>query len=849
MTKFLVVTRSKVLLSIALVSLLIAQYFLDHSAAEYYLRPSEVLGIWHGQAARALGLYGQVTKEALSNLLRGRDPAGNRQLVGSRGMARRPGFDLTFSAPKSVSAFLALSPPHIANIILDCHARAVTETLAIIEKVAAFTRRGKGGAIRERVGLLFARFRHELSRAQEPDLHEHCLLINLVQRQDGSFGTLDSQCIFHFKMAAGSLYRCSLSKHLERELGLESKQVKSWFELEGVPQAFLEEISSRSAEIEKIVGSRSLASAAAKSAAALASRAPKKHVDRDLLLESWRRLAEQHRFGEQTRDSLLNREIKRNASPEERIDQAYARTLASFSESKNTFREKDLLRAIADDCQASGIDATQIHERVAHHIRQSPELITLGVDRKDLLFTTRATQQVESAFIAVAERMAKRTGHWVADKHLDIAIASSHTLSEEQEKALRHLTQMPGAIRICDGLAGTGKSTLLDAARRGFEEEGVQVFGCAVAGKAARGLEQSAGIKSHTAAKMLEYLRWDIQDDVQHVTHQLVRAAQGRKTWTVDRPDFSKPTVLVIDEAGMVGVRLFRDLLAAAEKKHVTVLCVGDERQLQPVCDLGGSISGLIARLGTSSLVEMRRQKDEWAREAVKDVMNGEAGKALAKYQERGLLKIDDSPAQSIRSLLDDWKTFAWDRPEQSIILCPTNGQVNDINHAVQAQRLRAGELGILHLTAGEVKIHTLDRVIFRENSSYLGVANGSMGTVTKLDVIHGGITVKLDDGGTVNVALKHYDKLDLAYAVTVHRAQGITVDRAFVVLGAEQDRELATVELSRSRIGTHLYTTRMEAADNFKALSAAMNKSRRQSLAHDVAKTLETAPLHERGL
>lgn len=855
MTRFLIAKWTRAVLSIGLVSAFIALYLMDHSTAEYYFTPSEVVGQWHGQAARALGLCGHVICDAFSNLLRGRDPDGTRHLVGVGGSAtRRPGFDLTFSAPKSVSIVAALAPSHIARLIIDCHTRAVTETLDIIENVAAFTRRGKGGATRERVGLLFARFRHGLSRAQEPDLHEHAVLINVVQRQDGSFGTVDSQSIFHFKMAAGSLYRCSLSKHLERELGLRSKQVKSWFELEGVPQSMVERLSSRSAAIEKIVGSRSHASATSKSAATLASRDKKTHVDHDSLLATWRRLADEHGFDQHARDRLFDRTVKRALSAQERIDDAYVKALDSFSESKNTFREKDLLRAIADNCQASGVDATQIHERVAHHIRQSPELVTLGADRKELVFTTRATQQVETDFLAVAERLAKRTGHLVADENLNVAIESSRALSQEQEKALRHLTQTRGAIRICDGLAGSGKSTLLDAVRRGFQGEGgegIQVLGCAVAGKAARGLEQSAGIKSYTAVKMLEFLRWDVQDDIQHGIQQLVRAARGRKTRTADRPDFSKPTVLVIDEAGMVGVRLFRDLLVAAEAKHVTVLCAGDVRQLQPVCDLGGAFDALIERLGTSSLVEMRRQKDEWARDAVKDVMNGEAEKALATYQDRGLLKVDDSPAACIRSLLADWRTFASDRPEQSIVLCPTNAQVNEVNKAVQAQRLAAGELGVCSLAVGEVKIRTGDRIVFRENSRHLGVANGSLATVININLLDHELSVKLDDGAVVKVALKHFDKLDLAYSISVHRGQGITVDRAFVMLGVGQDRELATVEFSRARVACHLYTTRLEAADNFKSLAAAMNKSRRQTLAHDVAKSLEQSaePLHERSL
>ncbi|HWD40387.1 MAG TPA: MobF family relaxase [Fimbriimonas sp.] len=236
-----------------------AGYYLGLAREDYYTKGGEPPGTWLGSAAAALDLSGMVEDDQLYNLFKGLSPDGTRELVQIQQhegkQNHRPGWDLTFSAPKSVSVLWSQSAPEMRAKIQEAHLEAVRSALKYLEDSAGFTRRGQGGHVLEKARLLFACFEHSTSRALDPQLHTHALLMNIGVRPDGHTATLSSLSFFESKMAAGALYRAELACQLER-LGIQVERRRSWFEVSGVPKDLVDFFSKRRAAIEAEIARR-----------------------------------------------------------------------------------------------------------------------------------------------------------------------------------------------------------------------------------------------------------------------------------------------------------------------------------------------------------------------------------------------------------------------------------------------------------------------------------------------------------------------------------------------------------------------------------------------------------------
>jgi conjugative relaxase-like TrwC/TraI family protein len=205
-------------------------YYVELAREDYYLEGGEPPGQWLGEGARELGLDGEVQKQELRNVLRGYSPGGETQLVQNAGADnRQSGWDLTFSAPKSVSVAWSQSEGEMRKAFQEAHHKAVTKALSYVEDEAGFTRRGQGGVEREPAKLTVATFEHGTSRAQDPALHTHALIVNVGVREDGSTGSIESKPIYQQKMAAGAVYRAELAHQIENDsrLGLIAERKQS----------------------------------------------------------------------------------------------------------------------------------------------------------------------------------------------------------------------------------------------------------------------------------------------------------------------------------------------------------------------------------------------------------------------------------------------------------------------------------------------------------------------------------------------------------------------------------------------------------------------------------------------
>ncbi|RYZ81318.1 MAG: hypothetical protein EOP06_23735 [Proteobacteria bacterium] len=370
-------------------------------------------------------------------------------------------------------------------------------------------------------------------------------------------------------------------------------------------------------------------------------------------------------------------------------------------------------------------------------------------------------------------------------------------------------------IRVVSGMAGAGKTTLLSAARMAWELEGFTVHGAALSGRAAKGLAEGAKIVSDTLHKTL----FDIE--------------KGKIKLT-------KKDILVVDEAGMVGTRQMEKLVSLTEQTRTRLILVGDAKQLQPI-EAGGSFKAMEERLGAATLVGIKRQREEWARVAVKDFAFGNSRKALHAFAERGLINIEKDRRGAYSALVAAWKEQGLRHPEDQLIFTGERKEAAILNRLVQTERKDAGFLSEQFITTpqGTDRFYTGDRVLFTKKSRLLAVENGSLGEVVAIDNDKKRLHVRLDTGENVSLELMQYPHLSLGYAVTTHKGQGATVDRAFVLMGGTmQDREITYVQASRARAETRIFVDQETAGENITRLVQQVAMSRQKELAHAVAQT-----------
>lgn len=461
-------------------------------------------------------------------------------------------------------------------------------------------------------------------------------------------------------------------------------------------------------------------------------------------------------------------------------------------------------------------DGKDQFDRVMAAVRASPELVALGKDgRGEDRFTSRAMIETERRLEMATAKLDAQRRHAVGEPHRQLALARADmrglVLSREQLSAFEHATSARG-LNVVIGYAGTGKSAMLGVAREAWESAGYTVRGAALSGIAADNLESGSGIASRTIAS-LEH-RW----------------GQGREL--LDRGD-----VLVIDEAGMIGTRQMQRVIAEAEKRGAKIVLVGDAEQLQAI-EAGAAFRSVAERHGSVEITEVRRQRSDWQRDATRELATGRTAEAIEAYDRAGHVHVAESRDSARNALVDRWDRDRAASPEATrIILTHTNDDVQALNNAAR-ERLRVrGELGsdvAIQTERGARSFAVGDRVMFLRNDRDLGVKNGSLGRVDSVSPAR--MAVMLDDGRAVAFDLKHYAQVDHGYAATVHKSQGVTVDRVHVLATPGLDRHAAYVALSRHRDQVELYYGRDDFADRGK-LARGLSRDRAKDMASDYSR------------
>jgi len=739
-------------------------------AEDYYLGAGEAPGRWAGVASHELGLTGEVAGDDLRAVLSGHDPTSGRQLA--RGNRTLPGFDCTFSAPKSVSIVHALGDEFERRVVSESHDAAVDAALGYLERQAAFGRRGRDGVHRvDTSGFVAGAFRHRTSRAGDPHLHTHVLIANMAKASDGRWGALDGRLVFAHKMDAGAVYQSHLRAEITDRLGFEWNTPRNGLaELAGIPAGVLRAFSRRRTEIEAVLAVRGETSAAAAATATLATRHAKRDINPDVLREEWVERAAGFGFGAEQIAQI----------PGHRSGTTCARSsevLEELTRHQSFFDRRHVVRALATS-SSTGMRVDELEERVDRVLSHDA---VVGLVPDDLVGPRWTTQDLLDAEHRLLDRVERGRGRRVAvadDEAVDVAIAARPSLTDEQRTMVATITTSGAAVDVVVGAAGAGKTFALDAARQAWTASGHRVVGCALAARAASQLEAGAGIPSFTVSAIQAFL---------------------------ERDRLPQDSVLVVDEAGMVGTRALDELTYRASRSRAKVVLVGDHRQL-PEIEAGGAFGHLAHGKHAIRLDENRRQRDRHERRALIDWRSGRIAEAIARLTRRGNV-VEGDNADTLRArLVSDWQQ-AVDSGEVALMLARRRVDVADLNARARHELKATGYLDeTTETTIASLELCEGDWVLARRNDRRIGVHNGDLGVVTCVEP--GGATVVLDRGATVVVPVDFIARghLDHGYALTVHKAQGATCDRTFVLGDDSLHQELGYTAMSRGRQRNQLY-------------------------------------------
>ncbi|MDQ3106964.1 MAG: relaxase domain-containing protein, partial [Actinomycetota bacterium] len=800
-------------------------YYTDTVAAgveDYYAGRGEAAGEWLGRGATSAGLSGEVSGEQLRRLFEGAHPVTGESLGSPytvrAGADRVTGWDLTFSAPKSVSTMWAVGGGTVGMEARESHDAAVRSALAYLDDHAAFSRTGKAGVRQvDTEGLVAAGFVHRTSRAGDPQLHTHVLVSGRVRCDDGVWRALDSRALHRQLKPAGMLYQAALRAELTARLGVAWSEVdvNGQAEIDGVPEGLRRSFSSRRAEIEPRARER-IAAAEVELGRSLTPEERRREFERavletrtakhldgsdDGLHDRWHARAET--LGHSPADWMpdtLGRSIPTLSSDVDTVTSV----LNELAATRSTFTRADVVQQVTRRAPTLVGDADQARRyveatadaalaRVGVVRLAAPGLeVAAGLTRRDgrsvfephdaPRFTTETTLEIEQHVLdtVTAGRHAGRA--MAGPAAVEVAIDEAG-LGDDQADAVRRVTTTGEAVVCVVGPAGTGKSRAMGAAAQAWTDSGIPVRGLALSAVAAGVLQSEAGVRADTIAKFL-------------FEHDLSTGPDER--WRLPAGG-----VLIVDEAGMVGSRDLARLLTIADHAEAKVVLVGDHAQLGAI-EAGGLFRLLVADTHAAELAEVRRFAQPWEAAASLQLRDRRP-EAIEDYEEHGRIGGGDRLAV-IDDAFERWQ-LARAAGHSVVVLAGDHHTVDALALRIRAARIAVGEVEPGGITAGEQTVGVGDEIVTLRNDRRLITSRDGWvrnGDRWHIDARHadGSLTVSdLAGRGQLRLPADYAtEHVSLGYALTVHKAQGVTVDHGILIADNYLTAEALYVAMTRGR-------------------------------------------------
>ena len=791
---------------------------------------------WAGKGAEALGLRGPVEPDVFGDILEGIVPDGSGRRLGRRekdgSVTHRPGRDLTFSAPKSVSLVAMIGGD---AAVAAAHDAAVKRTLAWLEATTVQTRmRDPETGLLVHAGgqkMVAATFRHEASRNLDPQLHTHAVVANMVQGEDGKWRTMANETLYRRKMLAGMVYRSELARGLSAlGYGIEKTHADGRFEIAGVPRSVIDAFSTRRAEIEAAMEAGGLGSPASRphlaARAALFTRAHKRDVDREALGASWREQAsslgfsaervvveagERRGLGAEARaqgtEAPFGKDAEGYADPGmgglraeemqpdggtprygDSAPQAVSWATAHLAEREAVFARSDLLAAalawkpgaVSVEAAGSAIDAALKDGR----LHAAPALLGgEGMTTDTALANERETVGL------------MRSGHDRGQVLMRSRKVRQHLhngpLTDGQKQAVTAILSSKDRVVGIQGYAGTGKTAMLNRARALAEKSGYRMLGLAPSASAVQTLATESGIASETLQGFLAR------------NAGVAEGRLARKAARKMRGDFSK-TVLVVDEGSLASTVQARDLLRIANTLRIPrVALVGDEKQLDAV-DAGKPFAQLQqAGMRTAVMDEIMRQREPALKEAVEASVAGDIRRAFEKLGSSVAEVKADNIAGAVAAR---WLRLSHEERENTGVMAPSHELRVAINEHIRERLAREGAIhgpafhGERLVSRGYTRAEKAlaanytpgDVVAFHRPYRRLGIDKGEERRVVEVE--RRSRTVVLADAGGRTVAWKPGEVAGRHGGSEVYRAEPIELRAGDRVRWTRNDKALGLV-------------------------------------------------------
>ncbi len=761
---------------------------------DYYSGRGESPGRWTGAGTESLQLGGQVDDDGFMALMDGRDPGTGELLKRVGGRSKVAAFDLTFSAPKSVSVLFAIGEPALAGALVEAHESAVEAALKYLEREACRVRRGRGGVRHEAGGgFVAAAYRHRMSRAEDPQLHTHVVAANMAHGADGRWTALDATPIYQHAKAAGYLYQAHLRAAVRERLPWVrwGPVHNGMAEIEQIAPGVLCEFSTRRRQIEErereLVAAGVQVGDAGREAIAHDTRGRKRYgVDTAPWRDVVRARAAEHGLGALEVAGLVFGPARAPEIPDARVVSGELAGAGGLTEKQNTFARREAVMAWAA-AHGQGAHAAAVERAAAQFLaRDDVHRATALTDRR---FTTSDLLAHEHAIVHGAHaRRGEGTGRLQSTLVETVLANAPHAPTAEQARVIRGLTSSGHGVETVEALAGTGKTFTAGLLAQAYTAAGYRVLGTAPTGRAVRELTEQAGISQ---ASTLTRLALDLDAD--------------------HRGFGTGPAVLILDEAGMTSTRETARVMAHAQTAGVKVIAIGDSGQLSSV-QAGGWLGSLTERLGSYELREVMRQRDPRERQLLAQVRRGDPTDYLTEKFARGhvYISIGDPQGQGggERAAITAWRERQAECPwGQAVLIVRDNERRERLNALIRGELKRDGRLGeSVHIGGCDFAVG--DRVVARRNDRERAVDNGMRGTVIAVDPTEKEILVRNDAGAQRRLDSSYVaEHLQHAYALTAHTIQGATVEWAGVV-GRPEDftRNWSYTALSRAREPTQLF-------------------------------------------
>ncbi len=836
---------------------------------DYYTRDASGDRAWMGKGAQALGLE-NVDPEAFQAVLEGKDTKGNTLVSPASNGEHRSGWDLHFAPSKTVSMVWAFGNDRERSDTVESHHRAVESVMKYVEENLIEARAtDRGTTTRVATGnMVAARFDHFTSRELDPLLHSHVVVANMTRRKDGEWRAIANEKIFNRELLT-ALYENELAAELKDRgyaVTMEKHDTGNsrYARIEGIDERIIDHFGKRQDQIDRAIETLkehypNASPGELRQMACLQTRQAKKTIDRDVLHASWDKQLEGLGYakGDLSRAFSQQAEIEHpeaaSLTPWDTVHMA----CIAINEEESTFTREDVMKTASR--LSAGTHRNSDLEKAFYDLK-GHTIVTL--DKTSGIYTTRDMKRIERGIVAAVKK-----GHGVVPPPVSVIRAEERTnqlyahLTADQRNALAHILTSTDRVIGIQGDAGTGKTTMLDAARQELEGAGCTVRGLTFTGKAAKELQAGAGVESTTLHSFLP---------------------------RIDTPEFipSVKEAWFIDEVSMVGSKQMNDLIKASEKVNARLVFIGDTKQLQSI--EAGRMFHKLQETGAMKTVHMKetlRQKDEDYKQIVADIAVRRIDSAFAKMERKGKVHAIPDDAERREAIVEEFTSKKDFR--NVLVVTPLNKDRNELNARIRDTLIRKGMLkgeehaftvrepksmgptdrryiesysiGDIIKTNGSVKGlkigtegtvlridrqtnhvtiftregitkqinicehgHNLrtyqekslrfargDKVVFLNNDRTLGVQNGLTGEITNIDP-RGNVTVKRDNGKEVRWNLRHrYNYLDHGYAVTDYKSQGQTSRE--VIFNANTERTTSYnsfyVAATRGRDNLHVYT------------------------------------------